>query len=285
MGVVEVTISGLQVPAEWESFKERNAEFLKIYPRLDAFLGKILARSVQTGSKSDQFLLWFCQIWLQNFFAILVLCSNGFGGDALKLLRSMFELGVTTSHLAEHPDQLDSFLDYHWIRIHKQLRATQEDLGPEAVPAEWAEEIERNFASVKSQYEVEVCSKCGSTRINHSWTRLDLVSMARGIERLRSLIAPAYYIPLNHVHAGMAMLAGRVSETQTGLLELHRKGERQDADLALKAAHHLALESARLLAEQHFESMADMKELELCNADFVETWPAPNEDVPPETKG
>src|SRR5664279_3116515 len=52
--------------------------------------------------------------------AILTLVLNGFGNDAMKLARSLFEIELNILRLKNHPDDLRDFLDYHLIQ-QKQL--------------------------------------------------------------------------------------------------------------------------------------------------------------------
>jgi hypothetical protein len=46
-----------------------------------------------------------------NYGAILTLVLNGFGNDAMKLARSLFEIELNILRLKNHPDDLRDFLD------------------------------------------------------------------------------------------------------------------------------------------------------------------------------
>jgi hypothetical protein len=52
--------------------------------------------------------------------AILTLVLNGYGHDAMKLARSLFEIELNILRLKAHPDEISDFVDYSIIQ-QKQL--------------------------------------------------------------------------------------------------------------------------------------------------------------------
>jgi hypothetical protein len=53
--------------------------------------------------------------------ALIVLSANGYGNDAMKIARSMFEGAVTIGYLTKHPDELQDYMDFVWISNRKLL--------------------------------------------------------------------------------------------------------------------------------------------------------------------
>jgi hypothetical protein len=69
-------------------------------------------------------------------------------------------------------------------------------MGHDVFSQEQAEKIERDFMAVKSQFMVSDCKTCKTARLNHTWSKVDTVSMARmSDENLWSFMVPAYYVP------------------------------------------------------------------------------------------
>jgi Family of unknown function (DUF5677) len=55
-----------------------------------------------------------------SYGALLTLVLNGYGQDAMKIARSIYETELNIIWLKSHPEDIQDFLDYHIIQ-HKQL--------------------------------------------------------------------------------------------------------------------------------------------------------------------
>ena len=70
-----------------------------------------------------------------SYGALLTLALNGYGHDAMKIARSLFEIELNILRLKAHPKELDDFLDYSLIQ-QKQLYDTFNDEQKKQVPHE-----------------------------------------------------------------------------------------------------------------------------------------------------
>jgi hypothetical protein len=61
-----------------------------------------------------------------SYGALLTLVLNGFGHDAMKIARSLFEIELNILRLRANPEELADFLDYNFIQ-QKQLYDTFDD--------------------------------------------------------------------------------------------------------------------------------------------------------------
>ena len=125
----------------------------------------------------------------EDFSEILLLCGNGYGIGALKLLRGMYERVVTMAYLLKHPEKAQDFVDRHLIEKQKCLNHLRMD-GDD--PAKYFGEAEL----------AEIAEAAGRTRDRlpkDSWTDLDLRSMARvvGLEGYYTIF---YHWPTLHTH-------------------------------------------------------------------------------------
>jgi len=108
---------------------------------------------------------------------VFLLSANGYGMGATKLLRTLYEHAVTLYYLSEHPEELDNFWDYSYVIEHKLLKPIRETYGSHAFQntSIREKEVEERFSSVKDRFMITDCKTCGTTRLNHTWNKLDFV--------------------------------------------------------------------------------------------------------------
>src|SRR5207237_2546542 len=63
-------------------------------------------------NKQHKVLRALSMIVVSDFQALLVLCVNGFGLQAAKIARTMFEASVNIRYLLKFPHEIDNFLDF-----------------------------------------------------------------------------------------------------------------------------------------------------------------------------
>lgn len=64
---------------------------------------------------------WLACIVSNSAGGVVTLVLNGYGNDAMKISRCMFEGCITAAHLKNHPDLIRDYLDFHWIIQEKRL--------------------------------------------------------------------------------------------------------------------------------------------------------------------
>jgi hypothetical protein len=102
----------------------------------------------------------------------------------------MYERAVTAHHLHSHPDEAQDFLDFHWITKQKQVQAVREVMGKDLLPPAQVKEIEIHSNQARAKFQISDCKKCGTKRTNHTWSKLDLVTMANQAGLLGKFIVP-----------------------------------------------------------------------------------------------
>lgn len=200
---------------------------------------------------------------------ILLLGANGYGVGALKILRGMYEKAVTAYYLHDHPEETENFVDFFWMTQHKLAQAIQETFGKEALASVPLEEVEMNYKEVRDRFMVTDCEKCGTQRLNYTWSKLDFVSMARAAGSIGKLIVPGYYIPMRETHSTPQAILSRLAESETGGLEFLPGAQRDKADDALIMAHNLVLHVLGL-QKDHFNLEVLGEPLRKCLEDFQE---------------
>jgi hypothetical protein len=131
--------------------------------------------------------------------------------------------------LHERPEELDAFLDLHHLQLHKLTMPIAEIFGSGTIPEKALADIKTEFGKVKKQFMVTDCKKCGTEKLNHTWSKLNFVAMAKKTEHLDKLIVQAYYLPMRHGHATFGAILSRWKGVR--LEECHSFRSHRDARL------------------------------------------------------
>jgi hypothetical protein len=228
-------------PEEWADFRKRHAIFLERFPNITAATQTAFARVMEESEQIERFVMLYGRLCVEDFHEILLCCGNGYGMAAMKLLRALYEKAVTLDYLNDNPEECDAFFDYHHVAQHKLLTSVTEVFGSSALPNEIYEQSAVDYQRVKGRSMVTACGKCSSQRVNHSWTKLDIVAMSKRTRILGQLIQSGYYLPMRHTHSTPAALIERLENNDKGF-GFNPGAQRKDADDALRTAHIILLE-------------------------------------------
>jgi hypothetical protein len=256
----------------WAEAQRRNSKFFDLFPHLLDLLHLTFSRQLIETKPIDRVVFTLGRCCVEDFFEIILLAGNGYGIAAAKILRGLYERAVTMVYLIDQPEEVDNFLQYHHIQEHKLAQAIIQNNGEEAVNKEIREEREKHFNAVKDNYMIDDCKKCGTLRLNHTWSKLDVVSMARKTPWLKKYLVLGYYIPMSYAHSTVHSMLARLEENPEGGMSFNPEAQPKQADDSLRTAHILILYIVR---EQyrHFklkdpENLGQRAELE-----FKEIWP------------
>jgi hypothetical protein len=107
-------------------------------------------------------------------------------------------------------------------------------------------------------------------RLNHAWSKLDFVSMAKKVGALGTLIVPGYYLPLRHAHPTLGALTERV-EMSSEKMEFKSEHQPEMADQALMTAHNCVLVALEV-QEDRFKVEGLKAAIENCVRDWRDVW-------------
>jgi Family of unknown function (DUF5677) len=258
------------IPEEWEHFKQRHRRFLERFQNLESALNIAFTREITASKPLERIIYFTGRLCAEEFNEIYLLCGNGYGVAALKLVRGMFERTVTARYLSTHPEEAQNFLDFHWIWQRKLMRAIDETFGPELLAQEKRSEVEQEFQNIRERFTVTDCEKCGTTRTNYTWSKLDLVSMAKKAGPVGRLILPGYYFPTKEAHSTIDAIFTRLDPERKGLV-FDGGPQRKRADDAMLTAHNLILDNLDL--QKEYFGLTSLEEpLQKCLADFMDIW-------------
>jgi hypothetical protein len=106
--------------------------------------------------------------------ALLTLVLNGYGHDAMKLARSLFEIELNIVRLQTHPEEIEDFVDYNVIQ-QKQLYDLFGDEQKKQIPQERYDEMMAAYNSVLPRFS----TGRDKTRPRNEWCRDSLYERAK----------------------------------------------------------------------------------------------------------
>lgn len=269
-------------PEEWAAFSKNHQDFLKRFKNIEKALRVAFHRIHQTTEPLEKTIYFQGRLIVEDFMEILLLCGNGYGIGAQKLVRGMYERAVSARYLMNHPGEVENFLDFHRVADHKFLVAIEQSLGSSVFSPEQAAKIRNDYESVKEQFTVSDCQACGTTKMNYTWSKVDIVGMARKSENLWPFILPGYYMPMREAHSTVGAIFSRIdpeSAARNEGLMFDGESQRDRAHTALFTAHRILLDALEL--QREFFKIEELTPImQTCIADFVEVWKGESPKAP-----
>lgn len=261
-------------PEEWAAFSARHQEFLKRFENIEKAIKTAFLRIQQTTGPLEKVIYLQGRLVGEEFMEVLLLCGNGYGIGAQKLVRGMYERAVTARYLMGHPEEAEQFLEFHHIANYKFLMAIEQSLGQDIFSPEQANKIRKDYEGVKAQFMIPDCKMCGTFRLNHTWSKVDVVSMARMTKNLWPFISSGYYLPLREAHSTAGAIFSRLDSPSVGEekgLFFGGDAQRDTAHRALFTAHMILLDALELQWE-YFKIEELESQMQTCMRDYSEIW-------------
>ena|GEM_PF-3888052 len=172
---------------------------------------------------------FFLSKTVTSFFAVWILCKNGYGQDALVILRTIFENLVNLSYVNKYPDtRVPLFIEYDHIRARQKLKDYENCYG-ETGHEEHRKYIMEQYDRVKRNYPKKF-----------SWSQVPLFEMAKscGLEKEYYRV---YTIGSEFIHGGSDTVSDYIRRNESHFDV--RFGERSDekTNFALLSACSLVL--------------------------------------------
>ena len=261
---------GFGNPEEWKYFEENNKAFIEKYPHLRKLFIKVFNRKIsKDDSDADRVIFDLGFICCEEFNELILLCANGYGIAAQKILRSIYEKAVTADYLHKFPDEATNFLEYGDIHLHKDLHHSK--LENDEQLKEEIDYINENYNKIKDKFRTTVCKKCGTTRPMYSWIKYDTQTLAeKGESLLENFYNEVYFQPTMQSHTTILAILSRMNiDEKTDALYISDKKQRSVARSVLRLTH-IIIFSVLDTQNRQFklgiddELMERAKDLELC---------------------
>src|SRR5262249_17584268 len=135
-------------------------------------------------NSQERVVIWFLTAsCLKEFEEICLLCGNGYGTGAMKLLRSFYERTITLSYLSKNSKRIQEFIDYtniHWNKLLIEADSFHELF---SLPEEQRQKIEADYEAAKSKFEDEICKKCHAKVMRPSWNKGGVPELANKVDK------------------------------------------------------------------------------------------------------
>src|SRR5579863_4909711 len=164
--------------------------------------------------------------------AVLVLGVNGFGNDALKVARSMFEAAATIAYLRKYPEEFDDYFDFHFIVAMKRCRF-MEKYSPESlkkVTPEALTSTRSGYSRVVSRY----TDKYG--RVRGRWSKKSFSAICADLG-LQEYYLGFYDLTSRIIHADISGVMAQ-ADREPGVLDVDIAPSEAHVEMALRSAHH-----------------------------------------------
>jgi hypothetical protein len=239
-------------PKERKYFISAHERFFERFQNLQKALDVAFIKENASLSNPDIVVIALSELCVDDFSELLLLCGNGFGHGALKILRGMYERLVTARYLHLHPDEVDAFWKFHAVKLHKmELEGVLKKIDPDG--------------KILDSFKV---SRGGRKRLQSSWNNMDFVSMANKVG-LGNYMRDAYRLPLEFAHPSVTSIL-TILESENGQLTIKDiEPQRNMAEVAFVIAHFLILEILRLQVERFG---LDDPIFQRCIDDYVYVW-------------
>jgi hypothetical protein len=175
---------------------------------------------------------------------------------------------VTLSYLNEHSNEVDAFIDFQKIQDYKVVKSIEETVGEGTISANTVAEAKARYEEVKGKFMVTDSKKCGTERLNHSWSKSNFVALSKTTGSLGRL---GYYIPMKHAHATFGALSSRLEVTKDDTISFVPTAQRKPADEAFRVAHNIILHVLGV-QDGRFKVAGLEEQLQICMQDFIDMW-------------
>jgi hypothetical protein len=112
-----------------------------------------------------------------SYGALVTLVLNGYGHDAMKIARSIYEVELNVLWLKNHPEEIRDFLDYNVIQQKLYFDAMDEGL-QQAMPKDRYEEMMREYERILPRF----ATGRDKTRPRNEWCRASIYERAKEAE-------------------------------------------------------------------------------------------------------
>lgn len=258
-------------PNEWHSFFQRHPSWPTVLKNLHQILEQVFIRDVELKTRAEKITFFMGRLCAEDFNEVFLLAANGYGFGSLKILRGLYERVVTMAYISTNQDEATSFLEYHYIHRGRLLHHAESFFGNMEDYIDKAEvaEAKSDFLKHQDKFMQTKCKKCKTKNLMHSWSKLDLASMAKKTG-LDTLYFPGYYYPTLQAHATTASMIYRLKSSEGNPISFDEGSQPDAADRSLIVAHNLIVRVVHI--QNEFFELNLSKELELLSADFKVIW-------------
>ncbi len=266
----ESTVVAVGSKLTHDAFLKRHVKFFTQIDNLTAAEDVVFGRTLNAAGLLDPVVFYLGIRSVQDFNAILLLVAHGHALPANAMVRGMYERVVTAAYLRENPDEVAAFANFDYVQRFKAATAIKQTIGLEPDEEAGFEELKKNYESVKPDFMVTDCKKCGTKTLGPSWSKVNFVDMAKKVPPLSDLIVGAYYLPLLQAHSTLKSITSMLHQTDGELA--FKTDYTEQCDEIVRLAYLLLMHVFTIQAE-HFKTAELEKAVESVIGDYLDVYP------------
>ena len=162
---------------------------------------------------------------------VMILCGNGSGIGAMKIVRGMFETSLLAEYLRRNPSDVSDYVDFGPVLAWRRLQTLKGQKRPSMAP-EMVKQLQDEYANVKARFTT-------NGKVRHNWTTKSLREMAQEVGQSESYDF-IYGVACSLHHANFEGLMGSF-EMKDGKFEMSAPPSFAWTAAALIAAHEFFL--------------------------------------------
>src|SRR6266542_4745746 len=255
---------GFGLPNEWEAFINENQLLIQKLQILFGTLNTVFVRKNNRTEPVDRVVFYLGRLCAEDLMELLLLCGNGYGLGAFKLLRSMYEKAVTAAYISKNPAKAELFLDYHHIQQWKSLKHFKDGMSEEELRAYFTDAQVKGFEQAAENVKDKFPNRM-------SWSNLNTLEMAKAAGNgFKDLYYLAYFLPTQQIHSTPVALIERLALTDDGAMDFNSGSQPEMAGQVMITAHNVILLVIDTQNEYFGLKLDD--ELNQLAADFQTVW-------------
>jgi len=129
----------------WQTSHDEFPDFFRCVGTLTGLINKFRNNEVQ-GTEA-RVIHSMANLVGNSFGALVVLGLNGYGHDAMRITRSMFETMVNAKYIQLHPEEAQDYLDFCWVRKNETYEYFKK-YAPAEIASIPQEKVDHLFAEV-----------------------------------------------------------------------------------------------------------------------------------------
>lgn len=194
----------------------------------------------------------------------VLLCGNGCGAGAMKIVRGMYESRWTAEYLRRHPAEVEDYLEFEkvlsWRRIH-WLQENDRKRGSR-IPPNVVKQVEDDYKQAKARF----TDRKG--RVRDQWSKKPIREMAKDIRREKEYELP-YAVACSIHHTNFEGLSAAFSSKDAAIVP-NPPPSTAWVKKALLAAHTNLFFSLGTLNDS--SQLGFTKRLEAARKDYKSVW-------------
>lgn len=253
-----------------DAFLKRHAQFFSTIASLTEAENVVFGRTLTTSGFLDPVIFYLGIRSVQDFNAIVLLAANGHALPANALVRGMYERVVTAAYLRKNPDEATEFVNFDYVQRFKAAKATKETIGLKPDEEQGFEQLKKDYESVKADFMVTDCKKCGTKTLGPSWSETHFVDMTKKVPPLDDLIVGAYYLPLLQAHSTLRSISSMLHQIDGEFA--FKTDYTESCDEVFRLSYLLLMHVFKIQAEQ-FQTAAIEKAVESVIKGYLAIYP------------